>query len=84
MQFGGLPVQKCHFVRPHTPHAARFRKRRLLAELETIVWPAVQRGKVHHCVEQIVMPDEVLGAYRNMQQGDQVGKTIILMKMRTT
>lgn len=55
-------------------------KRRLLAELETIVWPAVQRGKVHHCVEQIVMPDEVLGGYRNMQQGDQVGKTIILMK----
>ena len=37
-----------------------FRKRRLLAELETIVWPAVARGKVHHGVEQIVMPDELL------------------------
>ncbi|MDC3032462.1 zinc-binding dehydrogenase [Litorivicinus sp.] len=55
-------------------------KRRLLAELETIVWPAVERGKVHHCVEQIVMPDEIIGAYRNMQQGDQLGKTIVLMK----
>lgn len=55
-------------------------KRRLLAELETIVWPAVQRGKVHHCVEQIVMPDEVIEAYRNMQQGDQLGKTIMMMK----
>jgi len=55
-------------------------KRRLLAELETIVWPAVQRGKVHHGVEQIVMPDEVIEAYQNMQQGDQLGKTIIVMK----
>lgn len=55
-------------------------KRRLLAELETIVWPAVQRGKVHHAVEQIVMPDEVIDAYNTMQVGDQVGKTIILMR----
>jgi len=55
-------------------------KRRLLAELETIVWPAVQRGTVHHGVEQIVMPDEIIEAYQNMQQGDQLGKTIILMK----
>jgi NADPH:quinone reductase-like Zn-dependent oxidoreductase len=55
-------------------------KRRLLAELETIVWPAVQRGKVHHGVEQIVMPDEIIEAYQNMQHGDQLGKTIILMK----
>ncbi|MEK9670241.1 MAG: zinc-binding dehydrogenase [Gammaproteobacteria bacterium] len=55
-------------------------KRRLLAELETIVWPAVQRGKVHHGVEQIVMPDEVFEAYGKMQQGDQLGKTIVLMK----
>ena len=55
-------------------------KRRLLAELETIVWPAVQRGKVHHGVEQIVMPDEVIEAYQNMQHGDQLGKTIILIK----
>ena len=38
-------------------------KRRLLAELETIVWPAVERGNVHHCVEQIVMPDEIIEAY---------------------
>ena len=55
-------------------------KRRLLAELETIVWPAVERGKVHHGVEQIVMPDEIIEAYQNMQHGDQVGKTIVLMK----
>jgi NADPH:quinone reductase-like Zn-dependent oxidoreductase len=55
-------------------------KRRLLAELETIVWPAVQRGRVHHGVEQIVMPDEIIEAYQNMQHGDQLGKTIILMK----
>jgi NADPH:quinone reductase-like Zn-dependent oxidoreductase len=55
-------------------------KRRLLAELETIVWPAVERGKVHHGVEQIVMPDEIIEAYQNMQHGDQLGKTIILMK----
>ena len=55
-------------------------KRRLLAELETIVWPAVERGKVHHGVEQIVMPDEIIEAYRNMQHGDQLGKTIVLMK----
>ena len=55
-------------------------KRRLLAELETIVWPAVERGKVHHGVEQIVMPDEIIEAYQNMQHGDQLGKTIVLMK----
>ena len=55
-------------------------KRRLLAELETIVWPAVERGKVHHAVEQIVMPDEIIEAYQNMQHGDQLGKTIVLMK----
>jgi len=55
-------------------------KRRLLAELETIVWPAVERGKVHHGVEQIVMPDEIIKAYQNMQHGDQLGKTIVLMK----
>ena len=55
-------------------------KRRLLAELETIVWPAVERGKVHHAVEQIVMPDEIIEAYQNMLHGDQLGKTIVLMK----
>ena len=55
-------------------------KRRLLAELETIVWPAVERGNVHHCVEQIVMPDEIIEAYQNMLHGDQLGKTIVLMK----
>ncbi|MDC0882525.1 zinc-binding dehydrogenase [Litorivicinus sp.] len=55
-------------------------KRRLLGELETIVWPAVARHKVHHGVEQIVMPDEVLEAYQTMQQGDQFGKTIVLMR----
>jgi len=55
-------------------------KRRLLAELETIVWPAVERGKVHHGVEQIVMPDEIIEAYQNMQHGYQLGKTIVLMK----
>ncbi len=55
-------------------------KRRLLAELETIVWPAVERGTVHHGVEQIVMPDEIIEAYQNMKHGDQLGKTIVLMK----
>ena len=55
-------------------------KRRLLAELETIVWPAVERGKVHHGVEQIVTPDEIIEAYQNMKHGDQLGKTIVLMK----
>ena len=55
-------------------------KRRLLAELETIVWPAVARGKVHHGVEQIVMPDEIVDAYQSMQHGEQIGKTIVLMK----
>ena len=55
-------------------------KRRLLAELETIVWPAIERGKVHHGIEQIVMPDEIIEAYQNMLHGDQLGKTIVLMK----
>jgi hypothetical protein len=35
---------------------------------------------VHHGVEQIVMPDKIIDAYQNMQHGDQLGKTIILMK----
>ena len=55
-------------------------KRRLLAELETIVWPALERGRVRHGVERIVNADEVVEAYEKMQQGDQIGKTIILMK----
>ena len=55
-------------------------KRRLLAELETIVWPALERGKVHHCVEQVVLADEVLEAFNKMQQGDQIGKTVVLMR----
>ena len=55
-------------------------KRRLLAELETIVWPAVERGNVHHCIEQIVMPDENIEASQNMRHGDQLGKTIVLIK----
>lgn len=55
-------------------------KRRLLAELESIIWPAVERSKVHDCVEQIVMPDKIIEAYQNMQYGDQLGKTIVLMK----
>lgn len=55
-------------------------KRRLLAELETIVWPAVARHKVHHGVERIVMPDEILGAYQEMQQGKQFGKTVVLIR----
>ena len=55
-------------------------KRRLLAELETIVWPALERGTVHHGVEQIVVADEVFEAFNKMRQGDQVGKTIVLMR----
>jgi putative PIG3 family NAD(P)H quinone oxidoreductase len=55
-------------------------KRRLLAELETIVWPALQRGRVHHAVEQIFNRDEIDLAYARMQEGDQVGKAIVVMK----
>jgi hypothetical protein len=31
-------------------------------------------------VEQIVMPDKVVEAYQVMQHGEQIGKTIVLMK----
>jgi len=55
-------------------------KRRLLAELETIVWPALQRGRVHHAVEQIFARDEIDLAYARMQEGDQIGKSIVVMK----
>lgn len=55
-------------------------KRRLLAELETIVWPALQRGRVQHCVEQIFSPDEISEAYARMQAGDQIGKSIVVMR----
>ncbi len=55
-------------------------KRRLPTELETFSWPAVARGKVYHGVEQIVMPDEVVGAYQAIQHGEQTGKTIMVMK----
>lgn len=55
-------------------------KRRLLAELETIVWPAFQRGRVEHCVEQIFSPDEVEQAYTRMAANDQLGKTIVVMR----
>jgi NADPH:quinone reductase-like Zn-dependent oxidoreductase len=55
-------------------------KRRLLAELETIVWPALQRGRVHHGVEQIFAPDEVNVAYQRMQTGEQTAKSIVVMK----
>lgn len=55
-------------------------KRRLLAELETIVWPALQRGRVHHAVEQIFTRDEIDLAYARMQEGEQIGKAIVVMK----
>ena len=55
-------------------------KRRLLAELETIVWPALQRGRVHHAVEQIYTADEVNIAYQRMQDGTQTAKSIVVMK----
>ncbi|MDB9862432.1 zinc-binding dehydrogenase [Litorivicinus sp.] len=55
-------------------------KRRLLAELETIVWPALQRGRVHHAVEQIFTTDEVSIAYARMQDSDQMGKSIVVLK----
>jgi len=55
-------------------------KRRLLAELETIVWPALQRGRVHHAVEQIFARDEIALAYARMQESEQIGKSIVVMK----
>jgi NADPH:quinone reductase-like Zn-dependent oxidoreductase len=57
-----------------------FIKRRLLAELETIVWPALQRGRVHHGVEQIYAADEVNVAYQRMHTGEQTAKSIVVMK----
>lgn len=55
-------------------------KRRLLAELETIVWPAISRGRVHHCVEQIYSPDEIDLCYQRMQAGESLGKSIVVLK----
>ncbi len=55
-------------------------KRRLLAELETIVWPAVARGRVDHAVRQIYMPDEINQAFERMQTGEQIGKSVIALQ----
>ena len=55
-------------------------KRRLLAELETIVWPAVSRGRVDHAVHQIYMPDEITQAFDRMQAGEQIGKSVIVLQ----
>jgi len=55
-------------------------KRRLLAELKLIVWPAVACGKVHHDVEQVVMPDEFVEVFQAMRHGEWIGKAIVLMK----
>jgi NADPH:quinone reductase-like Zn-dependent oxidoreductase len=78
---------KCNFVEFLSKNATVFCRtlttqsdsvqRLLFAQLDTIFWSAVSRHKVHHGVEQIGMPDEVLDAYRMMQKGDELGTTIV-------
>ncbi|MGA1207620.1 MAG: zinc-binding dehydrogenase [Litorivicinaceae bacterium] len=55
-------------------------KRRLLSELEMIVWPAVARGRVDHAVRQVYAPDEIQQAFERMQAGEQIGKSVITLQ----